>query len=179
MIDRGVTLTSNIHRISCVERITNPKNSEQNVTHRDKLTHDERICANGQALFECDNHTGSLLTDYSPPSVGRTIHEREITHHCHEAAPILQTKSVETVPKRLTAAKVRPHDSNLDSVDSTKSSTESIISANSPFTAETHMINVNNRTANNNYIVHNDTTDYTNSTNAVTIFVIKTVLPDD
>uniref|UniRef100_A0A182MJV5 Uncharacterized protein n=1 Tax=Anopheles culicifacies TaxID=139723 RepID=A0A182MJV5_9DIPT len=146
MIDRGVMLTSNTHRIASVEHIANPKNSEQSFTHRDKQAREELVCASGQA-FECGNDPVSFLTDYcfstvaAPAPIGDTVQEQEIAHHSYEATSMLETRSVETAPKRLTARVVRQRDINLDNVDSTKTSTDSINSANSPFTADTHMIN--------------------------------------
>lgn len=197
MIDRDVTLTSNTHRsVSCDERTsTNPKKSEQNFTLCDKAA--IRMESGGtyggqEKRFEYNPISGSMLAKNSSIAnvastttlnrmEPKTVPEQEWHDRCRQQAAtsiptsILKSRlnaSVETVPTKRLTDKVRPRDSNLD-IDSSE-----ISRANSPFTADTHIINMNNSTANNNYIVHNDT-DYTNSTNAVTIFVIKTVLPDD
>uniref|UniRef100_A0A182SJ38 Uncharacterized protein n=1 Tax=Anopheles maculatus TaxID=74869 RepID=A0A182SJ38_9DIPT len=156
-----------------------------------------------EASVKCDPNSVSLLAEdssFSNVASSTTtaatppVPEQE-RHRCRQKAVVAASVSTSilksrlnasaedttTVPtKRLPTAKVRPRDIDSLDIDSNEISTDNSIinSANSPFTADTHLININNRTANNNYIVNNDT-DYTNSTNAVTIFVIKTVLPDD
>lgn len=172
MIDRVVKLPSNINRSSCDKR---QEKLEQNCSYCSRVTDEDHCLNDHEPLYSKRNHNYSMvecsfLHEITPMSLS-TTKEQELASDSTAAS--MQTRinsSLRMTSKRL--IKMNTPDSNND-IENTKISTDV-----PSFTADIHNFNKNCRISNNNYDVHNNSDD-TNSTNAVTIFVIKTVLPDD